>query len=396
MNNVHEDHPVVFQTRWTLSYLRGPLTREQIQTLMRERKKKSADDPGPAAGTRLADAAPPDLASASAAKTDASAGATASAVSVADARPVVPPGIVEVFLTAEVPLKAGERLEYRPALLGRAKLHYVAAKNGVDQWSRRIALVPAEQCAAGDPWSAATWIEKDLPEGESSTQGTFAAIPGDWTNAKSFAKLAAGFKNSLYGTAALILWNCKSDGQTSRPEESEADFRNRLSQAAREERDAMVEKLRNAFKTKQAALEEQIRKAEQRVATEKAQASSQTWKTVVSAGQAILSAVMGRKLASQANIRRIATVSNSATCAYEQHQDIGRAAETAGAYRAKLDQLAADLQDQIAAADASVRADAFALEEIRIAPARPISRSNGSCWPGPPGMWTPAEGPNRR
>ena len=34
MNNVHDDKPVVFQTRWALSYLRGPLTREQIQTLM--------------------------------------------------------------------------------------------------------------------------------------------------------------------------------------------------------------------------------------------------------------------------------------------------------------------------------------------------------------------------
>ncbi len=34
MNNVHEDAPEVFQTRWTLSYLRGPLTRTQIKQLM--------------------------------------------------------------------------------------------------------------------------------------------------------------------------------------------------------------------------------------------------------------------------------------------------------------------------------------------------------------------------
>ncbi len=39
MNNVHNDQPVVFQTRWALSYLRGPLTREQIQTLMATRKQ---------------------------------------------------------------------------------------------------------------------------------------------------------------------------------------------------------------------------------------------------------------------------------------------------------------------------------------------------------------------
>jgi hypothetical protein len=34
MNNVHEDAPVVFESRWALSYLRGPLTRQQIKVLM--------------------------------------------------------------------------------------------------------------------------------------------------------------------------------------------------------------------------------------------------------------------------------------------------------------------------------------------------------------------------
>src|SRR4030095_8016355 len=34
LNNVHEDQPVSFQSRWCMSYLRGPLTRSQIQILM--------------------------------------------------------------------------------------------------------------------------------------------------------------------------------------------------------------------------------------------------------------------------------------------------------------------------------------------------------------------------
>ena len=33
MHNVHESEPVVFETRWTLSYLRGPLSRDQIKRL---------------------------------------------------------------------------------------------------------------------------------------------------------------------------------------------------------------------------------------------------------------------------------------------------------------------------------------------------------------------------
>ncbi|HBL30965.1 MAG TPA: ATP-binding protein, partial [Acidobacteria bacterium] len=38
MHNVHDDGPVVFQCRWALSYLRGPLTRPEIKKLMDPRK----------------------------------------------------------------------------------------------------------------------------------------------------------------------------------------------------------------------------------------------------------------------------------------------------------------------------------------------------------------------
>src|SRR5687767_14721420 len=34
MNNIHEDAPELLHTRWVMSYLRGPLTRSQIKTLM--------------------------------------------------------------------------------------------------------------------------------------------------------------------------------------------------------------------------------------------------------------------------------------------------------------------------------------------------------------------------
>ncbi|MFH1922894.1 MAG: ATP-binding protein, partial [Planctomycetota bacterium] len=56
MNNVHEDRPVVFQTRWVLSYLRGPLTRQQIRRLMDPRKQKAAE--APTAATTSAAAGP--------------------------------------------------------------------------------------------------------------------------------------------------------------------------------------------------------------------------------------------------------------------------------------------------------------------------------------------------
>ena len=42
MHNVHEDAPVVFETRWAMSYLRGPLTRDQIKRLMDGKRPATA------------------------------------------------------------------------------------------------------------------------------------------------------------------------------------------------------------------------------------------------------------------------------------------------------------------------------------------------------------------
>jgi hypothetical protein len=42
MNDVHEDAPVVFESRWAMSYLRGPLTRDQIKVLMKDRRPQPA------------------------------------------------------------------------------------------------------------------------------------------------------------------------------------------------------------------------------------------------------------------------------------------------------------------------------------------------------------------
>ena len=45
LNNTHEDMPEIFQTRWALSYLRGPLTRDQIKTLMEPVKESGQSLP---------------------------------------------------------------------------------------------------------------------------------------------------------------------------------------------------------------------------------------------------------------------------------------------------------------------------------------------------------------
>src|SRR5690606_17637740 len=119
MNNVHEDAPVVFQTRWALSFLRGPLTREQIKTLMEDRA--SGDSVQPAA----APSATPRPAISAAA---------------AGQRPVLPPGVPERFVAARP--GTAEAMVYRPSLLAVARLHFVQATAKVDTWEELVIRLP--------------------------------------------------------------------------------------------------------------------------------------------------------------------------------------------------------------------------------------------------------------
>ena len=111
MNNVHDDGPVVFETRWVMSYLRGPLTKDQIRMLMAERNRQRR---------RGGTAAPPLLRS--------------------SARPALPPGVPQVFL----PAPEGGPVIYSPRLLGAAAIRFADRKLGVDQTRETIfpAMIP--------------------------------------------------------------------------------------------------------------------------------------------------------------------------------------------------------------------------------------------------------------
>lgn len=346
MNNVHDDQPVVFQTRWALSYLRGPLTRTQIETLMKPRREATVTP-----------------ASAAAATTTPAPQVSAVTTAAAGARPVLPPEVPQVFLPCR---GAAQGMLYRPALLGQAKVHFVQSTTGVDVWEDLSLLILAED--VGDAaWESGelqtAWPETRLqPEGDAR----FGEVPAPFARAKQFTSWASDLKDHLYRTHVLQLWRSKALKQTSQPGESEGDFRIRLTQAARELRDEQVAKLRTKYAPKLATAQEQLRKAQQRVEKEKAQATQQTFQAAISFGASILSAFTGRKLASSANVGRMATSARAASRVARERGDVGHAEEGVEALQQKLAALEAEFTAETNKLDQAAQADAIALEELNI------------------------------
>ncbi|MGZ6080129.1 MAG: ATP-binding protein, partial [Myxococcaceae bacterium] len=221
LNNVHEDAPELFQTRWTLSYLRGPLDREQIKLLSGGQR----GDVTPAGSAAGAQAKPPN------------AGTSASA-----RRPVLPPGVSEGFLPA-APGSGG--LSYRPAVLGQARLHYVDKKSAVDAWESVALLAPVD--GAQVQWDEAQEFPGDAGTrlGSAPSEGaSFEEAPAAVTNAGAWADWKKSLAAALYQSRPLRLFRCDALDEVSTPGESLAEFKARLTHSGREQRDADVEGLR--------------------------------------------------------------------------------------------------------------------------------------------------------
>ncbi len=118
-------------------------------------------------------------------------------------------------------------------------------------------------------------------------------------------------------------------------------------QHRREQRDAVMEKLRKQFAPKLARAQEKARNAAQVVEREQGQARGAQVQTAVSVGATVLGALFGRKLGT-GTVGRGTTAARGAARAFEQQQDVARAREDLEAAKQELVRLEAELQAELA------------------------------------------------
>jgi hypothetical protein len=334
MSNAHEEAPVLFSSRWALSYLRGPLTRAQIQSLVAARRPAVPPSATPAASSA---AATPPAARAS------SAGAPPAADS---ERPALAPGIPELFAAAAV---SGASLA--PALVGTARVHYVDAKSGVDLWQKIVLRAPLPPDLPASVWESATVAgTEEPPLGKEAPAGArFAPLPSAAASSKSYVTWAKALADNIYQSRPLTLRRCAALKLVSSPGESEGEFLVRVRDAGRVARDGQVEKLRADFAPRLAALQERRRRAGDRVEREESQFQQQTLQTAISVGATVLGALLGRRAVTTGTIGRATTAMRGAGRVMREHGEVGQAEESAGAVDQEIQELQKQFDDQIAA-----------------------------------------------
>ena len=336
MRNVNDDAPVLFRTRWALSWLRGPLTLPEITRLMSSRK---AAEP----------AKPP---------------AAAAAASKPAARPALPAGVQEIFLAAK-PGTGG--LVYRPRVVATAELHYADKPAGVDSWTRSAWLAPLADGNGAPEWAEATAIPNlDAVTAQGPVDGaTFSELPAAALAAKNYPDWGKALAASLYQTGAVELLMAKSLKLTSNAGETEGDFRARLAQGLREHRDREVAKLREKHATKLKSLDDRLRRAADRVEREKSQYSQRKLDTAISIGTSVLGAIFGGRSVATT---RAGSAARSAGRVFSERGDVARADDSLEALTAERDELLKRIEQEASDLTSTLDPSSIALERVRISP----------------------------
>jgi hypothetical protein len=343
MRNVHEHQPVLFRSRWALSYLRGPLTSMEISRLMGSHKSEAQR------GARAPASTPAEM------------------PEHAFPRPTLSGDVPEYFARAP---GSNEAITYRPMVMGLAKLHFVDTKVSLDEWRTQAYLAPLADDGSKVLWDEARAIPdlKARLDKEPLPGASFSPLPGPAMRAASYASWGKALAAHLYEKTRANVWVCDSLHIASKPDESERDFRARLALQARERRDAAVEELRRKFAPKFATLEDRERRANERVEKERSQLSQQKVSTALSVGASILGAFLGRRRISASSVERAASAVRSAGRIGRESADVDRAGESLEVVQTRRRELQQQFDADVAAIDRGTDASTVALRQVQVTP----------------------------
>ena len=355
LNNTHDDAPEVFESRWAMSYLRGPLTRVQIKELMGSVKGLSQ--------------ALPTQPAAVVAPVSTTSLPVAAEKSEKNQRPVLPAEITQYFLPIRSTANSGDVLTYQPMIMGAAEIHYSDSKT-IDMTQQLTMLSPISEGPIALDWTQASTIDVPVEELESSLQSDalFGSLPKAASKVKNYEKWQKELATCLYRNQRIELFESPSLNVASNPGESERDFRVRLQQFARENRDKAVEKLRQRYAPKIAKLEEKKRRAEQIVQREAEQAKSQNYQTAISFGATLLSSFLGRKTASLGTLGRATTAARGVSRSMKESGDVTRAQETLTVVNQQLLDLDGEFQAEAKTLESSIDPQTEQLEKVSLKP----------------------------
>jgi len=354
MHNAHErGGPSRFTARWAMSYLRGPLTRQQLTDLPNQTLPEA---PAPVPVARAATESPMTYAAPAASTPATEAPSVALGENESTVPPTVAAGVPVYYVDPAAPWAAGfgavsGGLRLEPVIAARVHLRYDDTKAGIDhreEWEAIIPLVDGTSASNARP------VDFDARDFRTERPGgsVYHIPPVNLGTATVFRDIERDLRASLQRQQTVEVFANKELKLYSRVGETEEDFRARCLEAARAEADREAAKLRDTFTSKMDRVRAAIAKAEDRVEQYEEDTKSRRGQEIISGIGAVLGAFLGGKSSAGSIAGRLGRsaggISSRRGMTSRTKQRLENAQDDLGRRAEELEEIEADLEEDLA------------------------------------------------
>lgn len=329
LHSVHDDEPLIFNTRWVMSYLAGPLTRDQIAKLPNNEPEEVITKKTAVYETEK-EKTPLDI----------------NIDMLKESAPVVPQQIKQYFYDPKIDI---DKRVYKPGIIVAADVFFSSAKYSIALSKRFVSILPVLDTMRTPDWKTSFLFDDDIDRLtiNPKSDNLFDPLPGIAKNLKTYETAAKAFSQFLRMEKPLLLYYSPLLKVVSGPDEDERDFRIRLQQLAHERRDEAMDALRKKYTKRINTLKDRQSRARQTLIKENAMVTQKRMDAALSAGTAVLGALFGRKTISATTVSRAGSAFRSSTRAAQGTDNITAAREALAEVEQRLKDIEIELEGEV-------------------------------------------------
>ncbi|WP_309497192.1 helicase HerA domain-containing protein [Sulfurovum sp.] len=330
LKSAHLDDIRLFSTRWVLSYLKGPLKKAEISTLMQAKKEAQKN---------------------------------AKAKEIVEVKGMRFENYqnIDDSIPQYYEMDVSEENSYRATLGAKVKVHFYQARRGIDEEEEYILSLPLESKQRLIDWGNADQESEDFSRYMHSApkEAKFTALPEVILEDRALKKSIRELKETLYRTKELVLFRCVSLKLESKVGEAQSDFMVTVQDSLTEKKEIEIEKLQERYAKKEKTLTTRLQRAKERVEKE----SSDSTSSMIDTGIAVLGALFGKPTPT-----KIGRALSKGKKVLKERGDISRAEERMLEVEADIEALEYELEDKIDALSEKYNIENYEIESFSIKP----------------------------
>lgn len=340
MKNVHSDETKEFSTRWVLSYLKGPMTKDDIKIVMSDKR------------------APKEI------KEEETL--TQNRTTNSDKKQILSEGIKEYFLDSDM----NSQTPFYPYVYSSVKVRFYNQKREIDVIEKLELTLELNEAQNTIEWGSSVTLEETNLTIKANINAVYSTLPSLVTTAKTLKDFQKSLANHLYESKKIELFSVKALKLESKLNQSKRDFLVEVEDTLKELRDEKTQKLEGKFEVKYKRLEDRLKRLETKLQKEENDVSSKTTDTIVDVGLAIFGAFFGRKAISTTTMRRGASAFKKGKGVLKERDDVKNILEQIEELEEDISELNATLEDEIQNIEDTLDIQNYEISSVFIKPRR--------------------------